>query len=257
MSHKRERSINFTSEEVDILIKLVEVNKHILENKKSDAVTWGQKEKCWRAIALSFNAESRSTHRTSKNLRLKYEGIKRDIRKKAALIRAGGPSAAPVFTPTESKVKDMILLSVDGMENNFDSDSLPNIVADTQDAADLGEASSETLTKRSQWKPASLRLRKQPALCKPKSKRPFENIADSKMEITVLQKQILEEEYVNKKLQWAFEEEERQHKREMWALEKMVHDARHCPYLHVLARARKNIIHLDRGILDQLISRFL
>ncbi|XP_061727287.1 uncharacterized protein LOC133532567 isoform X2 [Cydia pomonella] len=51
-------------------------------------------------------------------------------------------------------------------------------------------------------------------------KRPFGKVADSKMEITVLQKQILEEEYVNKKKQWAFEEEERQHKREMRDLEK-------------------------------------
>ncbi|XP_063372048.1 uncharacterized protein LOC134660233 [Cydia amplana] len=219
MSQKRERSINFTREEVDILIKLVEVNKHILENKKSDAVTWGQKEECWKAIELSFNAASGSTHRTSKNLRLKYEGIKRDTRKKSALIRAetyrtgGGSSTAPVLTPSESKVKDMILLSVDGMESNFDSDSLPNTVVDTQDAADLGEASSETVTKWSQWKPASFRSRKHPALCKPKPKRPFEKVADAKM-------QILEEEYKNKKIQWAFEEEEREYKREMWALEK-------------------------------------
>lgn len=65
-------------------------------------------------------------------------------------------------------------------------------------------------------------------------KRPFERVADSKLEIAELQKQILEEEILNKRRQraleeeellhkrkkWDFEEEEREHKREMWALEK-------------------------------------
>lgn len=51
-------------------------------------------------------------------------------------------------------------------------------------------------------------------------KRPFERVADAKLEIADLQKKILEEEFLNKRKQWAFEEEEREHKREMWALEK-------------------------------------
>lgn len=117
---KRERSINFTREEVDLLVTLVEKHKHLLENKKSDAVTWRQKEECWRGIEASFNATSGSTHRTFKNLRTKYEGLKRDTRKKSAQIRAetyrtgGGTSTAPVLTPSESKIKSMILLSVEG-----------------------------------------------------------------------------------------------------------------------------------------------
>lgn len=44
MSQDRERSINFTREEVGILVKLMEGNKQIIVNKKSDAVAFNQKE---------------------------------------------------------------------------------------------------------------------------------------------------------------------------------------------------------------------
>lgn len=68
----------------------------------------------------------------------------------------------------------------------------------------------------------------------PKAKRPFEKLAESKLDIADLQKLILEEELQNKRKQWIFEEkereqkqkrwdfeeEERDHKRQMWALEK-------------------------------------
>lgn len=134
MAQKRERSLNFSREEIDTLIKLVERNKVVIENKKSDAVTWGEKERCWKSIELDFNSASGVTLRSAKTLRFKYEGIKRDTRKKSALIRAetyktgGGPSTAPILTPSEVKVKELILLSVDGMDSKFDSDHIPNTV---------------------------------------------------------------------------------------------------------------------------------
>lgn len=112
----------------------MERNKVVIENKKSDAVTWGEKERCWKWIELDFNSASGVTFRSAKTLRLKYEGIKRDTRKKSALIRAetyktgGGPSTAPILTPSEVKVKELILLSVDGMDSKFDSDHVPNTV---------------------------------------------------------------------------------------------------------------------------------
>ena len=57
---------------------------------------------------------------------------------------------------------------------------------------------------------------------KQKPKRPFEKVAESKLEIAGIQKQFLEEELENKRKQWSFEEEERQHKRAMWALERQL-----------------------------------
>lgn len=75
-----------------------------------------------------FKSESGVSFRSAKTLKAKFEGIKRETRKKSATIRAetyrtgGGTSTAPPLTPTEEKVKEMILLSVDGIESQFDSD---------------------------------------------------------------------------------------------------------------------------------------
>ncbi|RVE47946.1 hypothetical protein evm_007460 [Chilo suppressalis] len=216
LSLNRERDSNFTREECDTLIQLDNENKHVLENKESDTVTWAEKEQCWQRIETKFNSISSVRFRSAKALKIKYDGlrIKRDTRKKSAAIRAemyrtgGGPSTAPILTPSEEKVKDMILLSVEGMNSLFHSDQI--IDADT----------AELITEWTQWKPTSLRAKKQPALCKQKPKRPFEKLAESKLEIAAIQKQILEEELQNKRKQWLFKEEKREHKRAMWALEK-------------------------------------
>ncbi|RVE45124.1 hypothetical protein evm_010233 [Chilo suppressalis] len=276
MTTKRERGINFKRDESDTLIQLVNENKHVLENKKSDAVTWAEKEQCWQRIETKFNSLSSVRFRSAKALKIKYDGLKRDTRKKSAAIRAetyrtgGGPSTAPILTPSEEKVKDMILLSVEGMNSLFDSDQIPaiesselkmipvvhhdSIIVEANEKPDetlvvhrepkkvmssntfISNVSSDNEPKRkisklihsedadtaewSQWKPTSLRAKKHPALCKQKPKRPFEKLAESKLEIAAIQKQILEEELQNKRKQWLFEEEEREHKRVMWALEK-------------------------------------
>lgn len=131
-AQKRERSINFSREEVEILTSLVAQHKTILENKKSDSVTWLEKEKCWKSLEEKFNSTSGSSYRSVKTLKAKYDGIKRATRKKSAAIRAetyrtgGGPNTAPPLTPIEEKVKEMILISVDGTKSQFDSDCIEN-----------------------------------------------------------------------------------------------------------------------------------
>ncbi|CAH0703027.1 unnamed protein product [Spodoptera exigua] len=123
---KRERSINFSPEEVELLISLVVQNKTIVENKKSDAVTWNEKEQCWKTIEEIFNSTSGTHFRSAKTLKAKYEGIKRITRQKSALICAesyrtvGGPSTAVPLTSIEEKVKNMILLPVDGIESELE-----------------------------------------------------------------------------------------------------------------------------------------
>ncbi|CAG9130995.1 unnamed protein product [Plutella xylostella] len=118
---------------MDMLINIIQENKNVLENKKSDAVTWQEKESCWKIIEAKFNATSGATYRSAKNLKTKYEGLKRETRKKSACIRAetyrtgGGTSTAVPLTDTELKIKDMILLSVDGMKSDFDSDHVVTV----------------------------------------------------------------------------------------------------------------------------------
>ncbi|XP_047503788.1 uncharacterized protein LOC125048877 [Pieris napi] len=128
----------------------------------------------------------------------------------------------------------MILLSVEGIESQFDSDriereSIHSVKADVctqkedsneeqppkRKISECGSATPKKLAieKWTNWKPKSLRSKKHPALSTPKMKRPYEKVADSKLEIADLQKKILEVELLNKRKQWAFEEEEREHKR--------------------------------------------
>ncbi|XP_022118980.2 uncharacterized protein LOC110995892 [Pieris rapae] len=247
-TQKRERSVNFSREEVDLLTSLVADHKNILENKKSDSATWQEKEQCWKTLELLFNRTSGVNFRSAKTLKSKYEGLKRATRKKSALIVAesyctgGGPSAATPLTPIEKKVKDMIFLSVEGIESQFDSDridreSIHSVEADVAQKEDsdeeqppnrkISECDSATpkklaIEKWTNWKPKYLRSKKHPALSAVKMKRPFEKVSDSKLEIADLQKKILDEELLNKRKQWAFEEEEREHKRELWAIEKSI-----------------------------------
>lgn len=128
---KRERSANFNVEERDILVSLALKYKDILENKQSDASTWKTKEKAWKCIEGEFNARSGGPPRSNKTLRIKYEGLKRTVRKKSAAIRSelyrtgGGCNTAVPLDNTEEKLKGIITLSVDGLESLYDSDVLP------------------------------------------------------------------------------------------------------------------------------------
>ena len=115
---KRERSVNFTQEETNLLVSLVETKKYTIENKKSGATTWQEKEKAWKDIENEFNSASGLVFRNHKHLKIKYEALKKDIKKKIG----GGTSTAPPLTPAEEKVKQIILFSVEGNETQFDSD---------------------------------------------------------------------------------------------------------------------------------------
>jgi hypothetical protein len=44
---KRDRAKNFTEEEKEMLIELVNSFKHIFENKETDGVTCKQKDRAW------------------------------------------------------------------------------------------------------------------------------------------------------------------------------------------------------------------
>lgn len=131
MEKKRERGNNFSREEEDLLVQLAEESKSIIENKKSDSITWKEKNAEWVRIEERFNARSGGILRSAKTLKIKYDGLKRQTRKKSSAIRGelyktgGGTGNAPPLDRVEEKIKDMIFLSVEGMDAVFDSDILP------------------------------------------------------------------------------------------------------------------------------------
>ncbi|XP_038217429.1 myb/SANT-like DNA-binding domain-containing protein 4 [Zerene cesonia] len=178
---KRERSSNFTQEETDLLISLVEARKHIIENKKSDASTWQEKKEAWKDIERVFNG---SVFRDHKHLKLKYEAIKRDTRKRFRI--SDGMTIPSRLTPAEERVKRIILPSVDGNESQFDSDfSMPNNK-------------------------------------KPKEENSFLEIEleDENLDMAKIQKEIITEALVQKIIQRKLLEKELEHKKAMYELEK-------------------------------------
>ncbi|KAG5874442.1 hypothetical protein JTB14_016990 [Gonioctena quinquepunctata] len=82
MSTKQKRFPNFTELERQLLIKVAVHYKSIIECKKTDAVIWREKLECWDKIASKFNAGSTTHFWTAKQLKNKYESIKKEMRKK-------------------------------------------------------------------------------------------------------------------------------------------------------------------------------
>ncbi|XP_055913048.1 myb/SANT-like DNA-binding domain-containing protein 4 [Eupeodes corollae] len=81
---KLKRASNFSKAEEAVLIKLVLENKHILQNKKTDAITSRLKVLAWNELAQKYNASSFVEFRTPKVLREKYNNIMRNLRKEKA-----------------------------------------------------------------------------------------------------------------------------------------------------------------------------
>jgi len=55
---KKQRSTNFTFYEKELLLKHALQNRHVLENKESNAATWKDKQKCWLKITELYNSET-------------------------------------------------------------------------------------------------------------------------------------------------------------------------------------------------------
>ncbi|KAK5647413.1 hypothetical protein RI129_002305 [Pyrocoelia pectoralis] len=108
----RKRSVNFQLSEIRTLVDLVLQYKDIIENKKSDAATWQEKKNAWAGIATKFNATSRIQLRTAENLRLKYECLKKELRKKAARKKKS------------IGLLEILTLSIQGLSSIGDSDDI-------------------------------------------------------------------------------------------------------------------------------------
>ncbi|KAL7723608.1 hypothetical protein ACLKA6_018976 [Drosophila palustris] len=63
---KRQRCANFTPEEEAELVALVKANQSVLENKKSDAITWKQKPSGWEKLATGVPRTVKTCHRPVK-----------------------------------------------------------------------------------------------------------------------------------------------------------------------------------------------
>jgi hypothetical protein len=79
---KRLRCTNFSSQEKNILIHIIEKHQDIIESKKTDKVSVLEREKVWEGVAQEFNEIVLAEPvRTPRQLKMCYENLKRRIRK--------------------------------------------------------------------------------------------------------------------------------------------------------------------------------
>ncbi|KAL1492289.1 hypothetical protein ABEB36_012763 [Hypothenemus hampei] len=144
-SKSRKRGQNYTAAEKDCLLNAVFVHKDIIENNKTDSVTWKQKESTWTEIGNIFNRKSPSgIQRTIESLKKYYENLKKEGRKTVAhnkleIKKTGGGSA-----DLQNSIHQDLLLSIInkktifGLVNPFD--------CDTENTTDNGQLEKEQET---------------------------------------------------------------------------------------------------------------
>jgi hypothetical protein len=131
---KRVRSANFSNEEKLQCLHLIKKYKEVIESKKTGAINWSEKEAAWKKIEEEFNSQS-TVFRSVESVKRFYNNKKKETRKTAAEEKrsfrtTGGGKAVvkstdPVFDLT---LEIMNKRTVYGLSNNFDSDSLQNMV---------------------------------------------------------------------------------------------------------------------------------
>lgn len=125
------RAPNFSKCEEQLLISLVEKYKNIIECKKSNALTWKDKEKAWSKIESEFNSKnSGNAFRSVKHLKEKYNNLKKETKRKFALEKSnasktgGGPFTPIKVTDVNLAIKNILGEQVSGLQNSYDCDSL-------------------------------------------------------------------------------------------------------------------------------------
>ncbi|CAG9773270.1 unnamed protein product [Ceutorhynchus assimilis] len=126
----KNRSVNFTPMEETFLAYFVKKHKGILENKKTDAVTNADKNKCWVMLEKEFNAESGASYRSAQILKKKYENMKKQTKKKISEEKCyrfgtgGGPFQEFTLTEDDQTVIEILgETRVHGLATQFGGDA--------------------------------------------------------------------------------------------------------------------------------------
>jgi len=129
MDKQLKRGPNFTPAERTLLCRLAKKYIGVIENKKTDAVTWKEKKACWEKIAVEFNCENTNIQRAADTLKKKWDNIKTTVKEKMtgqrkyALGTGGGPPLpSPKLNDEELDIFESIQVQVSGLQSVFDSD---------------------------------------------------------------------------------------------------------------------------------------
>lgn len=128
---KRGRGTHFSPQEVRLLLDLIVKYKSTVENKKRDAITWRQKEEAWNKLCEEFNSQAGEIPRNVKNLKTKYDGLKKALKKKKAANQSevyktgGGARIITPYTDYEEKLLSILGLQICGLAEVGYSNSFP------------------------------------------------------------------------------------------------------------------------------------
>ncbi|KAF6209815.1 hypothetical protein GE061_015566 [Apolygus lucorum] len=130
-SQKKVKAPNFSLQEEELLIMLVERKKGILECHKSDMVGAKDKKRAWEEVEAEFNANASTQARTSNSLREKYNNLKKKLRRdltdeKRLIKGTGGGPLTQIIELQDSELKLLELMGKEkavGRPSTYDSDS--------------------------------------------------------------------------------------------------------------------------------------
>ncbi|XP_034252526.1 uncharacterized protein LOC117652010 [Thrips palmi] len=128
---KKKRSPNFTESEIELFVEvLLPKYKSVIENKKTDALTRGEKAAAWSRLQVDFNNLSSIFHRTEENLRNLWGELKKKARKSQAFqkretVCTGGGERNKSGDPTklDDKVLEVIGPSGVGLNEQYGGDA--------------------------------------------------------------------------------------------------------------------------------------
>ncbi|XP_023306618.2 myb/SANT-like DNA-binding domain-containing protein 3 [Lucilia cuprina] len=224
---KRTRCQNFSLQEEDILISLVEQYKDIVESKKIDGKTSKEKHATWEQIQNTFCTHT-GTFRTAKMLREKYENMK----KKAKLLMAtqnyedmetSSCSCSQLRSTTIQRLIGVLAEATATVDNSFEEITGENIKK--EEAWTEGDMEAEVLNitpdvqilTHENWKPPTKKSKKSLRLTKTKKRKiqNYEKItlraAKAKLkffkneEIRATQRHVWERKLHEKRLKWEAE----------------------------------------------------
>ncbi|KAK4882979.1 hypothetical protein RN001_006298 [Aquatica leii] len=131
----RIRAPRFEAAEKRIIFNIIEKYAHIIENKKTDAVTSEEKNKAWVAVAAELNRSCPSSHyRTTESISKFWKNSKKTARHQTAQERqeriktGGGTPQIEIKNEHYETVLSIINgKTVFGHENPFDTDKVGDI----------------------------------------------------------------------------------------------------------------------------------
>lgn len=118
MEEKRKRGLNFSYLECELLLELVKQNQDVICSKKNDSASLRKKEATWDSIMEEFNQTSIKGHRDKKELKSKYDNLKKIVKKKILVLEKAKLTGESIenlpcqyqqnMTPVELRIKDIL-----------------------------------------------------------------------------------------------------------------------------------------------------